>query len=188
MNDMANVKGFAIRGLLKYIKNARGSGSIAEILTQLPEEDRKHFVQPINASLWYPYSVFIHLLRAIDAKLGDGDFALCRHIGYVTAERDVQGIFKIIAAISSFRSVVGRSAGFWNRYYDSGRYEVVDASETHATVRIHDFPDVDPAHCILMEGWFESTARLSGEKNFRVRHTQCVRRGAQYCEFTGNRV
>ncbi len=57
----------------------------------------------------------------------------------MTAERDVQGIFKIIAAISSFRSVVGRSAGFWNRYYDSGRYEVVDASETHATVRIHDF-------------------------------------------------
>ncbi len=81
MYDMANVKGFAIRGLLKYIKNARGSGSIAEILAQLPEEDRKHFAQPINASLWYPYSLFIHLLRAIDAKLGDGDLALCRHIG-----------------------------------------------------------------------------------------------------------
>ena len=60
---MARIKGFAIRGVLKSVKES--GGSIPELVASLPEADRASFDKPIVTSDWYPYSAFVSLVRAV---------------------------------------------------------------------------------------------------------------------------
>jgi hypothetical protein len=70
---MARVKGFALRGLLKSVKES--GGSIPAVLATLPDAERAIFARPIVTSEWYPYAVFVDLVRAIDRIQGKGDLA-----------------------------------------------------------------------------------------------------------------
>ncbi|MEW6366966.1 MAG: 4-vinyl reductase [Acidobacteriota bacterium] len=181
---MADIKGFAIRGLLKFIKDSNYPGGIPAIISKLPAEDRAVFATPINASLWYAYHVFAHLLCAVDKTIGKGDKSLARRVGGVSAERDVQGVFRIIAAITSFQRLLPKATLFWPRYFSSGKLEVLDITDRSARLVIRNFPEIDPTHCALMEGWFEKIGQIFGAKDMRVRHTACVHRGHAVCEFT----
>ena len=64
---MTQVKGFAIRGILKTLKES--GWSIPETLTSLPEAERQPFARPIVASSWYPYSSFAALCRTTDGAI-----------------------------------------------------------------------------------------------------------------------
>jgi hypothetical protein len=61
---MARIEGFALRGLLKAVKES--GGSIAAVLAALPEAERASFARPIVASEWYPYAAF-HCVHRGDA-------------------------------------------------------------------------------------------------------------------------
>ena len=181
---MAEIKGFAIRGLLKFVKESNYPGGIPAVLSRLSADEQELFASPITSSGWYPYSTFAHLLRVIDQTVGKGDVSQARRIGEVSAERDVHGVFKIIGAMAGFQTLLPRSPIFWPRYFNRGKLVALDVGDRGARLQIHDFPEIDPIHCIVLEGWFEKIGGLFGAKNVRVRHTACVHRGSLVCEYT----
>jgi len=181
---MAEIKGFAIRGLLRFVKQSAYPGGIASILSRLPAEDQKSFDNPVTASAWYPYAVFAHLLHVIYQHIGKGDKSLLRRIGESSAEADVQGVFKIIAAIAGFQNLLPRAPLFWPRYFSRGKLVMLEINDRGARLEILDFPEIDPLHCLLLEGWFEQMGRLFKANNVRVTHTACVHQGGRSCEYT----
>ncbi len=178
------VKGFAIRGLLKFVKQSGYPGGIPAMISLLPSEDQKTFADPINASAWYPYTVFAHLLRAINQSMGKGDLSAARRIGEAAAQWDVQGVFKIIGALTGLQTLLPRARIFWPRYFSAGTLVVTDIGDRGARLQIQNFPEIDPVHCVVLEGWFEELSRLFGAKNVRVTHTACVHKRGAVCEYT----
>jgi hypothetical protein len=180
---MASIKGFAIRGLLKSVKE-RG-GSIAAVIAALPEAERASFARPIVASAWYPYAAFAALVRAIDRIQGKGDLTYARELGRAAAGRDLGGTFRIISAMASPRFLVERGHMFWGKYCDAGTLRLKMREDRLFDARLEGLPEIDEAHCLLIEGWLEGLGKALGAVGMVSRQTRCVHRGDAVCEFEG---
>jgi hypothetical protein len=99
---MTRIKGFALRGVFRSVKES--GGSIGSLVAALPEAERAVFDRRIVASDWYPYPAFVGLVRAVDRTLGGGDLAHAREIGRQAAGRDLSATFRIISAMTSLKS------------------------------------------------------------------------------------
>jgi hypothetical protein len=181
---MARVKGFALRGLLKSVKDS--GGSIPAVLALLPDADRATFDRPIVSSEWYPYAAFVGLVRAIDRLQGKGDLLHARELGRAAAARDLGGTFRIISAVASPRFLIERGHMFWSKYCDTGRLALDASRERFFFARLEGFPEIDRAHCLLIEGWLEGLGQALGAVGMASRQVRCVHRGDATCEFEGS--
>ncbi|MDH3254574.1 MAG: hypothetical protein OEM62_06245 [Acidobacteriota bacterium] len=185
MSREPQIKGFAIRGLLKFVKESSYAGGIPSLLEKLPIDAQPFFRERILSSLWYPYAAFSALARTIESEMGAGDVALLEDIGRLSGRQDLGGIFRFITAILTVERVVNRSPAFWNRYCDSGELEVVESGQGRFTVRLKDFPKIDRAHCHMITGWIRGLGEGTGVKNFESRKVRCVHSGDSWCEYQG---
>jgi len=182
----AEASGRAFLGILKYIKSTRGSDALASVLAAGNEPCRQAFARPIRVMNWYPYPAFTGFLNGIErtfAKAGPHSF--CRELGDVAGVRDLSTVLKVYRTLSSPERLIRSCEKIWPSYYrDAGRMEAVAWEPTSTTVRIYDFPEMDPAHCRLMEGWMISTMRSIGfYVNDDVFERKCMSTGAPYHEF-----
>jgi len=181
---MANFKGFAIRGLLRFVKD-KHPGTIDEVLAALPPEIRKHFDHPVGASKLYPYEVFTVLLREIDRRFGRGDLRYCREVGDYAGQQDITGIFKMLLSVLTTDTLLRRSQIFWGKYSDTGEMTHVPCEELKFAVRLTGFPEIDEAHCYLLNGWMTRLGLVSKARSVDIKHTVCVHHGGQYCQWDG---
>lgn len=182
---MTRIKGFAIRGLLKYVKESGHPGGIAALLERLPEPAAGHFRTKILSSRWYPYEAFLGPLHAIDRELGEGDLGLMPEVGLFSGRQDAGSIFRFVAALSSIEAIVSRAGTLWQRYCDSGRFEVVELERGRLHLALEEFPGIDRAHCALIAGWIEGLGRAVGAREPAIEQLRCVHRGDPRCEFAG---
>lgn len=180
---MTSIKGFALRGLLKSVKQS--GTSIATVIAALPDAERATFARPIVASEWYPYAAFVGLVRAIDRIHGKGDLGYARELGLAAAARDLGGTFRIISAVASPKFLIERGHLFWGKYCDTGSLRLKAREERLFDARLEGFAGIDPAHCLLIEGWLEGLGRALGAVGMTSRQTRCVHRGDPACEFEG---
>lgn len=181
---MAKIKGFAILGLFRYLKENR-PGSAPAIVRELPPMTVQVLERPILASSMYAYEVFGELLRGIDRHLGHGDLKRCVEIGDFAARQDISGMFKVMLSVFNPETTLARSNLFWSKYCDSGRLSAPSPDPLHTVLRLEGFPDINEAHCFLMVGWIRRFATMTGGKDVDVKKSACVHHGAPYCEWTG---
>jgi predicted hydrocarbon binding protein len=180
---MARIKGFAIRGLLKSVKES--GGSIPAVLAAVPEADRATFSRSIVASEWYPYAAFVGLVRAIDGIAGKGDLLHARELGRAAAARDLGGTFRIISTVASPKFLIERGGMFWGKYCDTGRLALEARRDRSFHARLEGFAEIDRAHCLLIEGWLAGLGQALGAVGMAAREVRCVHRGDPACEFEG---
>jgi hypothetical protein len=181
---VARVKGFALRGLLKSVKES--GGSIPAVVAAIPEAERQDFARPIVTSEWYPYGAFVSLVRAIDRVQGKGDLGRARELGRLAAARDLGGIFRIISTVASPKFLIERGHVFWSKYCDAGTLRFEMRGDRLFTARLEDFAAIDLAHCLLIEGWMEGLGQALGAVGMASRQVRCVHRGDPACEFEGS--
>lgn len=182
---MPNIKGFAIRGLLRYLKENR-AGAAAGIIAKLSPQAQKVFERPIVASNMYPYEAFAELLRGIDQEMGRGDLKKCEEIGDFAARQDINGMFKMMMSVFSPKTIVERSNLFWAKYCDTGTMVAVSSDAHNSVMQLRDFPQMNEAHCMLMMGWIRRWALMTKAKTVTVRHSVCVNKGGPFCQWDGH--
>jgi predicted hydrocarbon binding protein len=183
--ETIQIKGFAVRGLLKYVKESGHPGGIPALLAGLDPAAMRHFENKILSSNWYPYEAFVGLLHAIDAELGQGDRAVMPSIGEFSGRQDAGSIFRFVAALSSIESIVQRADFLWQRYCTRGRFEVVELEPGRLRLALDEFPEIDRAHCALIAGWIRGLGEAVGAHQANFEQTSCVHRGDGRCEFAG---
>jgi hypothetical protein len=181
---MANFKGFAIRGLLRFLKD-KHPGMTKEVVAALPPELRKHLDMPVAASKLYPYEVFAALLREIDRRFGRGDLRYCRDVGDYAAQQDITGMFKMLLSVLTPETLLKRSSIFWVKYSDTGALAPVPCESNRYAIRLTGFPGIDEAHCYLLLGWMTRLGLISKARTIDMKHTVCVHHGGQYCQWEG---
>jgi hypothetical protein len=183
---LSQVKGVAIRGLLKTVKE-RG-WSVPDVVAGLPEAARASFQRSIVASMWYPYEALTGLVETIERLHGQGGYALTRDCGARAAQRDLGTTFKIITAIASLEFFLKRAQVFWAQYCDGGQLLLERYGADGFVLRLDGFPAIHPGHCVLIEGWLEGIGLALGAEGDQCRQTLCVQRGDPRCEFTSTWV
>jgi hypothetical protein len=181
---MSQIKGFAIRGVLKYVKEKQ-SAKPGEVIANLPAELAAAFKHPIVTSSWYPYPVFSTLLRQVDRQFGKGDLKLCIDLGDFAARQDIAGIFKMMLSVLDPDTLLRRSTVFWAKYSDTGKIGPLPAAPHRYAIRLDGFRDMDEAHCYLMIGWMTRLGLYSKATTVDMKHTFCVNRGADFCQWEG---
>lgn len=185
MPEGPQIKGFALRGLLKYVKESSYPGGIPALLGTMDEQERAYFSDKILSSLWYPYEAFAALARAVDREIAHGDPAVMEDVGRASGMSDLGGVFKFIRSILTIQRIVNRGAAYWNRYCDTGKLQVVDSGPNHFVVQLTDFKEIDPVHCHMTRGWITGLGDGTGASDVEIRETKCVHHGDSCCEYSG---
>ncbi len=181
---MARIRGFAIRGLLRFGK--QHGFPPHDLVPLLPDTVRPAFGTQILHSDFYPYEAFSETLRLLDRRLGKGDGRLARDVGGEAAREDVRGIFQVAALLASPEKAVRRAPQYWQRYCDAGRMVEEDVHKGYFRMALEEFPGIDPLHCVLIEGWNEGgLAAIGRTRNVEVHQSECVHRGGKRCVFEG---
>ena len=182
---MAQIRGFAIRGLFRYAK-MHGVASSA-IVAKLPADIKPVFETQILHSELYPYRAFADVLRVIDRTLGTGDGKLARDVGREAAKEDIKGVFQVAALLASPEKAVRRSPSYWTRYCDTGTLVEEEVRPGYFRMSLGGFPDIDRLHCLLIEGWNEGGLdAIWRTKNVKVWQKECVHTGGTRCVFEGS--
>lgn len=185
MAEPTQASGRAFLGLIRHVRDRKGTDALGRVLEDAPEATREVFARPIRVMDWHPYDSFIGFLRAADRVHGKGDLALCRELGAAAGKRDLGTILRVFVALSSAERLIRSCSKVWSDYYrNAGRMEAVAWEPEDTRVRIYEFPQMDPAHCRLMEGWMIATMETIG---FRVSRDAseriCASKGGPHHEF-----
>ena len=183
----AQVRGRAFLGLINQLRELGGKNAIDEMLRKAPVETRRLFEERLRQSAWYPYAAYVGMLRTSDQVFGKGNLELCRSMGAHAANIDMGTMFQIYAKIASPERMLNACRIVWPQYYrDAGTMRASHTSSTDSRICIDDFPEMDPAHCRLMEGWMVSAIEKLGVKiRPGATETRCPSRGDAFHEFSG---
>lgn len=149
---MPSIKGFAIRGILKYFKETHPDRR-RQALNGLTDETKRQLERPVIASQMYPYNTFVDLVRTVDRVAGKGNLSLCEEMGDFAARNDITGIFKVMTSILSPRVMLQRGHMIWKKYCDTGRFVTSRAAGNQFEVQLLEFSQIDESHCRLINGW-----------------------------------
>lgn len=161
---MSQVKGISIVGMIKFIKK-KSPDLLQKVKSELPPGSSKYMENHILVTEWYPYQLFVDMLRTLDRLLGSGDLEFCAEQGRLSARHDVASVYKVFLRFINTKMLVSKAMSMWNSYFDSGKVEVlsyVDSGiDKHLAISISDFPDIDMAHIRNVEGWIEEFLIMS---------------------------
>lgn len=182
---MPQIKGTAIRGLLKFVKSREYPGGVRGVLERMPGELRVPLGAQVLPSKWYPYATYGALLRVVDRELGRGDLSLMREVGVWAATQDSGTLLQVVMNMLSVERVLRMSGSFWSRICDTGTFATTELEKGRGVGQLSAFPDVAVEHCHLLAGWIEGMARAAGAKTVTMEKSKCVHRGDAVCEYRG---
>jgi predicted hydrocarbon binding protein len=175
------IKGFAIRGLLRYAKQTL-PGGIPSLLDSLEPTDKELFSDSVLSTSWYSYRTFTALIDGLIRAKG-GSPTKMFEVGEFSGTQDAGTIFRIVMTLSSVKRVIGACPRFWKRYSTAGDFELLSIEDGKVDVALVGFPEIHLGHCELAAGWMKGLGESAGAKNAAVKQTRCVHRGDQRCEF-----
>jgi hypothetical protein len=175
----------AFLGASHYIRHNFGEEMLARIVEEAGPATQQTFSKKIDGLGLQPYESFIGMLRSVDRRLGTGDLSYCRTLGDLAARQDLQTIFKGYAIRPAPQDMIRACTPIWGMYTDgAGHMLAVHTRPDNTVLRIHDFPDMDPAHCLLMEGWMIAAMDFIGARVLPgACERQCMSRGDSFHEF-----
>jgi hypothetical protein len=179
------VSGRALLGLFAFAKNRIGRAGIDEIVAALSPASAALFAERVQPLRYYPYDAYIELLYALKFRFGRANAKFFRDLGATAGERDLGTMFKIYVALASPERLIRSCSRVWSSYYrNAGTMTAVAWEPSDTRLRIEDFPQMDRAHCELMEGWMIQTmARIGVTVNDDAREAVCAGQGGPHHEF-----
>ena len=182
---MAQIRGMAFLGAARHVKHLHGLEMLARVVRDAGPEAGAAFSAPINGLALYPYAALAGLLRSVDKHLGKGDLEYCKVIGDLSARHDLETIFKVYAVRPSAESMIQACTPIWGMYTEgAGTMEAVEFAPDNTILRITGFPEMDPAHCRLMEGWMIAAMDVVGAEVLPgACERECNSRGGSCHEF-----
>jgi uncharacterized protein (TIGR02265 family) len=177
------IKGTALSSAQRYVREQHGEARWGEVLGALDADDRRTVEGGVLVSAWYPFALFMRLVRAVETHLGGQVPRLHREMGRAAAEYGLTTLYKVFFKVGSPQFIISRAAKVWRTYNSSGEMTVPVSEPGHAVVELIGFEEPARELCERLPGFFERTVELSGGREVKLVHTKCVNRGETACRF-----
>jgi len=181
----AQVKGTAVLGTIRFIKENFGEEGLAKVVGHLAEEDRARMEAVVLSSAWYPVSFLLAVMRAAKQEFGAGMPDIITKIGRASADYAHTTVYKLVFKVGSPQWIISKASPIFSSFYDQGKMVVCESGAGFANVEVRDFGEPAPEFCERIAGWCVRTFELSGAKNVQLHHVSCVCKGAKVCRFEG---
>jgi hypothetical protein len=175
------LKGSAYLSTLAFIDGQSGAATRERVLARLQSDDRALLSGMLLPIAWYPLAPFPRLLRAMEAELGRGDFALITERGRWAAVHDMTTVHKLLLKLVNTQWLVEKGMRLWPNFHSTGRWEASPDGDHGARAVLTDLGVVDEAICATLKGWLLGLLGLTGAKNATTQHTTCRARGDTSC-------
>lgn len=182
---MANFKGTIYTSTALFAEKTFGPDAIEHVLEALPMDDQR-VLRGATAVGWYPAAPVMSFHRKLDELYGRGDLSLCLDVGKFSAEWTLNAVLKMVLRLRTPNWLMERSTSLWERFHDSGRWELQHNGPVPLLAQLHDFEVRDSAFCVRFSGWLHGAIALTGGKEPEVAHPKCVCTGDPYCQFEGS--
>ena len=179
---MAKIKGVALLSRLAVVKERYGEDGLKAVLANMKSQNRELLGSVIPSS-WYDGEIYVDFNQAIQKTLGKKDPDVMEHIGEMSADAGLTGIYSSRLKAGDVRQTLSRASILWKSFHDTGEPIVeLEPDRNQAIFRIADYELPHPESCRNLVGWVRRMIELSGGKNARVTERKCICRGDDCCE------
>jgi hypothetical protein len=182
---VSRLKGTNIVHTRSYIESCFGLEGWATVAAGMSVESRAA-VASVVAVGWYPATLHVELLKAIDVELDQKRGALVLRAAEYGAEYDFTRIHRVLFRLASPGFLLERVGDIWTRFYDSGRWSVKRPTPTSAQATLTDFGVVDTMYCAYLGAYFVRLFDLVGAKETKLAHPLCRAKGDAMCRYDGS--
>jgi hypothetical protein len=181
---VTRLKGTNLVHTRSYVERDFGLEGWATVAAGMSAESRAA-VDSVIAMGWYPATLHVELLHAIDAELDGKRGMLVRRAAAYGAEYDFTKIHRILFRLANPGFLLERVGTIWTRFYDSGRWSVTRPTPTSTQATLADFGVVDGLYCSYLGAYFVRLFELVGAREPRLVHPLCRARGDGACRYDG---
>jgi len=178
-----HVKGSAFIPGFKFIIKHYEQKGMDKILAHMKQKYAEALRGKPLAGKWYPYKMFIDLLRASDDVLGKGDNTFIFAMASIGAKEGLSTFYKFVIKIGNPNHTISKTKKIWNAYFDFGKYEILKNEKGHAILRLTDWTDPRKELCVAISGWTQGALELAGATKVVIKETHCVCQLDEYCEW-----
>ena len=179
------VKGTAVLGTLRFVRETFGEEGLAKVKAHLSPEDLERMDNVVLSSAWYPVSFLLAVMRAAKQEFGAGMPDIVTQMGRSSADYAHTSVYKLVFKVGSPQWIISKASVIFSSFYDQGKMVVCESGAGFANVEVREFGEPAPEFCERIAGWIVRTFELSGAKNVQLRHVTCVCKGAKVCRFEG---
>jgi hypothetical protein len=181
---VTRLKGTNIVHTRSYIESSLGLEGWATVAAGMSVESRAA-LDSVVAVGWYPASLHLDVLRAIDTELDRGKGVLVQSAASYGAEYDFTRIHRVLFRLANPGFLLQHVEMIWARFYDSGRWSVTRPTPTSTQASLADFGVVDAMYCAYLAAYFGRLFELVGARDVKVAHPTCRARGDAVCRYDG---
>lgn len=180
---MAKFKGTVFESTRMFTAQTFGPDAVEGVLRELDSSDTE-ILRDVQAIGWYPVEPVLHYMHALDRVFGSGDLSLCVRAGHYSAGWSMNTVLKMFLRFKSPIWLVDRATSVWNRYHDTGVWQLRETAPGHIIGELRDFAVRDPAFCARLCGWLRGAIELTGGENAAVNEIRCTSKKDDHCAFT----
>jgi hypothetical protein len=179
---MAKFKGSVYESTRAFVQQEFGVEGVQRILSALPADDRE-LLSSVTAIAWIPVEPVLRFQQELERLYGTGDRSLCERAGRFSAGWSMNSVLKMFVRLRTPHWLLDKGASVWNRYHDSGRWELDPQMALRISGRLVGFDVRDPLFCARLRGWLTGVVELTGGTGAETTEPRCACRGHDHCAF-----
>lgn len=176
--DTPQAKGTTFIELVKLARQ-----NVAAFESLMPAGTRAILLQRILPSSWYPEEALRDLLLATDRLRGRGDLSSCRQLGRLSAQKDLQGVYRPVLVAADPQATLAAFPTIWSLYHDTGAVTVERTGVTEARLTLRDHGLPSRALCLVTLGWIAEAVVQAGGQGPRAEEDACRAQGGTLCVY-----
>lgn len=175
------IKGMAISGTVKRIKEVYGEEVFQKVLNELNEEDRKVMGGNLLPSLWYSLDTFANFLKAEVNVIYNGDKTKLRKGSEEVVSNQLKGIYRFFVKLGSPGFVVSRIGSVHNSYFSGIELEK-EISDGKFVGRYFGYKADQDVFEEVIIGFYQKALEISGAKNIKAKFDVPINDGKEFSQ------
>jgi hypothetical protein len=179
----ATTRGLAMIQLLEFIRLRHGDAGIKRLLDQFSPEEQLYLAKKIAPVTRVPAAVFAKVYLAIKDLFGRGDGAYYAEAFEWVGEACLNSFMKVFLKLGTPAFVAHNAPAIWRHFFSVGRMEKIAGTARSVELLISGHEAYGESICYAVTGFGRMAIKLSGGKNLRVNHAECIFKGKSRCFF-----
>ena len=179
---MVEIRGSFVNSTIDNVKKRNGNQVYSDIISQLDEQARQLFENPISNDGWYAYESLLKFIE-VDLKLtanGDENELVIRTGALV--ENQLNAVYKFLIKLGSHESIIKRHKILHESLFRGVSIKIVFDGPNKVMITYTGFGKQHRLFQLSAIGMYRKVLEVSGAKDIHAKFLTSIEEGKGYCE------